>query len=123
MRGVARRRRGDERLEREVGVRPAAGEVAGQLADDVAVAGGQAERRVAVEGQPVGRRDRRPAPASRPSPAAPAASTSPGQLLGLLDVGLVERVDAEDRAGDRGGDLPADELAAEVDRVVDARSG
>ena len=41
------------------------------------------------------------------------------QLLGLLDVGLVERVDPEDRPGDRGGDLPADELGAEVDRVGD----
>ena len=40
-----------------------------------------------------------------------------GELLRLLDVGLVERVDAEDRPGDRGRDLPADELPAEVDRV------
>ena len=41
------------------------------------------------------------------------------QLLGLLDVRLVERVDAEDRAGDRGRDLPAERLGAEVDRVGD----
>jgi hypothetical protein len=41
------------------------------------------------------------------------------QLLGLLDVRLVEGVDAEDDAADGGGDLPADELAPEVDRVGD----
>ena len=42
----------------EVGVRPAAREVARQLADDVAVARGQPERRVAVEGQAVAAGDR-----------------------------------------------------------------
>ena len=44
-------RRGDERLDREVRVRLAAGEVAGQLPDDAAVARGEPERRVAVQGQ------------------------------------------------------------------------
>ena len=53
---VARRGRGDERLEAEVGVRPAAGEVAGQLADDVAVARGEPERGIAVEGEAVAAR-------------------------------------------------------------------
>ena len=48
-----------------------------------------------------------------------AASGLAGVLLGLLDVGLVERVDPEDDPGDRGGDLPADELGREVDRVVE----
>ena len=51
--------------------------------------------------------------------AAVAGQHGPGQLLGLLDVGLVERVDAQDGAGDGGRDLPAHELGAEVDRVVD----
>ena len=111
--------RGDEGLEAQVGVRAAPGEVAGQLPDDVAVAGGQPERRVAVEGQAVAARDRlggrrRPLACS---PALADAQHVAGELLGLLDVGLVERVDAEDRPGDRGGDLPADELGAEIDRV------
>ena len=39
--------------------------------------------------------------------------------FGLLDVGLVERVDAQHDAGDRGGDLPTDELPADIDRVGD----
>ena len=55
---VACRGRGDERLEREIRVRAAAGEVAGQLPDDVADARGEPERRVAVEGQAVAARDR-----------------------------------------------------------------
>ena len=51
------------------------------------------------------------------SPRSPSGEQVAGQLLGLLDVGLVERVDPEDGPGDRGRDLPADELGAEVDRV------
>ena len=56
---VASGGRGDERLEAQVGVRPAPREVARQLADDAVVARGQPERRVAVQGQPVAARDRR----------------------------------------------------------------
>ena len=41
----------------------------------------------------------------------------PGQLLRLLDVRLVERVDPEHGSGDRGRHFPADELAAEVHRI------
>jgi hypothetical protein len=41
-------------------------------------------------------------------------------VLGLLDVGLVEGVDGEDRAGDGGGELPAVELGAEPLRPVRA---
>ena len=70
-----------------------------------------------MEGEAVAGRDRRGvgwrAGAARPDRGEHVAR----QLLGLLDVGLVERVDAEDGSGDRGGDLPADELGAEVDRV------
>ena len=58
-------------------------------------------------------RDRR-----RPG-AARSGEHAPGQLLRLLDVRLVERVDAQDDAGDRRRDLPADDLAGEVDRVVE----
>src|SRR5579862_1562069 len=43
----------------------------------------------------------------------------PSELLRFFDVRLVERVDAEDRTGERRRDLPADALAGEVDRVVD----
>ena len=32
--------------------------------------------------------------------------------LGLFHIGLVERIDADERAGHRGGELPAEELAA-----------
>ena len=115
--------RRDERLEREVGVRLAPREVAAQLADDAAVAGRSAaapRRRRAS-----GRRPRRSAGTGSVvgSPRRPLEELGPGELLGFLDVGLVERVDAEDGAGDRGGDLPADELGAEVDRVGDRRSG
>src|SRR4029077_21226375 len=39
--------------------------------------------------------------------------------LRVLHVGLVERVDAEDRGGDSGRELPAEELGAEVVRVVE----
>ena len=42
-----------------------------------------------------------------------------GPVLRLLDVRLVERVDLEDRARDGGGELPAEELGAEVVRVVE----
>ena len=51
-------RRGDERLEAEVGVRAPPGEVAGELADHVAVAGRQPQRGVAVQRQAVAGRDR-----------------------------------------------------------------
>ena len=118
---VAGRRRGDERLEAEVGVGAAPGEVPGQLPDDVAGARGEPERRVAVEGQAVAAGDRLDrAGCVRGAPVAAVASRLEqvaGQLLGLLDVRLVERVDAEDGPGDRDRDLPADELRAEVDRV------
>ena len=40
-------------------------------------------------------------------------------VLGRLDVRLVERIDAEDRARDRGRELPAEELGAEVVRIVE----
>ena len=42
-------------------------------------------------------------------------------VLRGLHVGLVERVDLEIRAGDRDGELPAEELAAERVRVGDLR--
>ena len=40
-----------------------------------------------------------------------------GVVLRLLDVGFVERVDGEIRAGDRGRELPAEELRSQVVRV------
>src|SRR5260221_1927692 len=45
--------------------------------------------------------------------------------LAGLDIGLIEGVDADDRAGDRGGDLPAKELLAELVTVFegDAHDG
>ena len=118
--------RRDERLEAEVGVRAAAGEVAGQLPGDVADARGEPERGVAVEGEAVAAGDRLGGGRSvrrAPVAVAPCLEQVAGQLLGLFDVGLVERVDAEDGPGDRDRDLPADELGAEIDRVGDARSG
>jgi hypothetical protein len=42
-----------------------------------------------------------------------------GVGLGLLDVGLVERLDAQDDAGQRGRDLPAHELGADLDLRAD----
>ena len=104
-------RRGDERLEREVRVGLAPGEMAGQLADERPVAGRQAQGSVAVEGEAVaGVVDDRGAAAS----ARGAAPSSGGredlarEVLRLLDVRLVERVDPEDGAGDRRRDLPAE---------------
>ena len=41
-------------------------------------------------------------------------------VLARLDIRLVERVDADDRAGDRGGDLPAEEFLADVPDVLHA---
>ena len=38
-------------------------------------------------------------------------------VLGLLDVGLVERIDVEQQTSSRGGDLPAQELRAERHEV------
>ena len=55
---VTFRGRRDERLEAEIRVRPAAGEVAGELPGDVADARGEPERGVAVEGQAVPAGDR-----------------------------------------------------------------
>ena len=115
-----RGRRGDERLQAQVGIRPAPGEVACQLADDVAPAGGQPQRRVAVQGQAIAAGDRlggRRAGLGASTVLADRVEDVARQLLGFLDVGLVERVDAQDRARDGGRDLPADELGAEVDRV------
>src|SRR6266508_372828 len=40
-------------------------------------------------------------------------------VLGRLDVGLVERVDPQNRAGDRDGELPAEELGADRGWVVE----
>ena len=40
-------------------------------------------------------------------------------VLRLLDVGLVERVDAEHDPGDGGCHLPAHELGAEIERIVE----
>ena len=53
-------------------------------------------------------------------PAAAAVEDAVGVLLALRDVGLVERVDADQPAGDRRGVLPGQELRAEraVDRHV-----
>ena len=96
---VAGRRRGDERLEAEVGVGAAPGEVAGQLPDDVAGARGEPERRIAVEREAVAAGDRL-GRAGRVRGAAVAAGPLEqvaGQLLGLFDVRLVERVHADDR--------------------------
>ena len=45
---------------------------------------------------------------------APASSSiSRAAVLGALDVGLVERVDADDPAGDGGGVLPQQQLGAQ----------
>ena len=40
-------------------------------------------------------------------------------VLRLLHVRLIERVDAEERAGDGGGELPGEENLAEVERVFE----
>src|SRR5450759_3928057 len=112
--GPGRGRR-DERLEREVRVRVRPRHVASQLAGAGAVAASRAERPVADEdeavalGEDCGGRER----------------TGPLELredalrvlLRFGDVRLVERVDLEAEARDRGGDLPAHELGGEVDGV------
>ena len=109
----------------EVGVRPAPGEVAGQLADDVAVARGQPQRRVAVQGQAV---------------AASAIGVGGGvraALAGSCRRSSTSRVSslASSTLGWSNGSMPRtapaiavatsqrNELGAEVDRVGDARSG
>ena len=43
----------------------------------------------------------------------------PGEVLGLLHVGLVEHVDPQDRARDRDRILPAKEFGAETQRVIE----
>ena len=59
--------------------------------------------------------------AGRPSaPPEALSSSAAGRLLGALDVGLVERVDAEQPAGRGGRDLPEQHLRAE--RAADATS-
>ena len=63
--------------------------------------------------------------ASRPARrrgSAPEASTSLRLVLRRLHVRLVERVDPEHRAGDRGRELPAEELLAELVRARRART-
>jgi len=42
-----------------------------------------------------------------------------GGDLGVFDVGLVERVDADDRAGHSGRELPAEELTTEIAEIVE----
>jgi len=67
-------------------------------------------------------RSPQPRPGHTAPPARPTGSTSgswPGQdllrpILGELDIGLVEGVDAEDRSGDSGRELPAEELLTEL---------
>ncbi len=44
------------------------------------------------------------------------AEDAPGGVFRFLHVGLVERLDAEDGPGDRGSELPAEELASEPRR-------
>src|SRR5216683_1191686 len=67
---------------------------------------------VGEERDPVGGEDR----LFRPQPAALLVLV--GELAGLdlagLDIGLVERTEANDGAGDGGGDLPAEEFLAEL---------
>ena len=41
-------------------------------------------------------------------------------VLARLDIRLVERIDADDRAGDGGGDLPAEEFLADVPDILHA---
>ena len=42
-----------------------------------------------------------------------------GVVLRLGDVRLVERIDAKDDASDRGGNLPAHELAAKINWITE----
>ena len=41
-------------------------------------------------------------------------------VLARLDIRLVERIDADDRAGHRSGDLPAEEFLADVPDILHA---
>ena len=119
-----RGRRGDERLEREIGVRLAPGEVAGQLADERAVAGGQAQRRVAVE--------RQAGAASATIGGGGAARRSPDSAAART---LRVSSFASSTFGWSNGSIPRtapaiavatsqrNDLRAEVDRVGDRRSG
>ena len=45
-----------------------------------------------------------------------------GRDLARLDIGLIERVDADDGAGDRDGHFPAEELLTDVVDVSDRQS-
>ena len=45
-----------------------------------------------------------------------------GQLLGGLDVGLVERVDAQNDPGHGGGELPEEHLGAQIRRLLDGEA-
>ncbi len=117
-RRIAGRSRGDERLEAEVGRRLAAGQMAGQLGNDALVRRGEPQGGIAVQDEPVatGHWCRR---GCRVRLAALATSQQvAGELLRFLDIGLVERVDAENRAGDGRRHLPADGFRPQVDRVA-----
>ena len=46
-----------------------------------------------------------------------------GLDLAGFDVGLIERIDADDRAGDRGRDLEAEKFLADIVRAIPARCG
>jgi hypothetical protein len=123
---VAGGRRGDERLDREVRIGPPPLQVAAELPDQRVIAvGTESERCVAVEGQAAicdeGQRNRRVCRASALLVIVTSEEVA-GPVLRLLDVRLVEWVNTKDRAGDRGRDLPADELGSEIDRVGDIDS-
>ena len=109
---------GDERLEREVALRAAPGEVGGERPDERDGPLGAAQGCVREEREPLAA-DERDGRRGRDSRLL-GGEDGPGQLLRLLDVRLVERVDPEHGSGDRGRHFPADELAAEVHRIGEA---
>ena len=98
-----------------------------RLDRDVARDRERAERRTQELGKARGVMGRDPDPAFvvvdrarvRVASGAGTCEHAAGALLGLLDVRLVERVDAQDRARERGRDLPASHLAGQIDRVVE----
>src|ERR1700737_1921227 len=53
----------------------------------------------------------------------PLAQDALGGVLRFLDVGLIERVDAEHRARDGGGELPTEKLPSQGDRFVESKQG